>query len=280
MIFQMTENLYGEALLKIAEVDSMENSDPSAATELKADIALNYFKKLKQLVLPHQFGSNDEEIRFFKLYKPKLSALSIYYSELYRIELRKPNAGKKAMEDYFQAELQSVQRFYERNREIYSYYRTGASNLDLQLFLRSAGRYPWLCRVREDRDERFTTAADNLFARFLAREQVERYLEASIAGLAEDSHLKQAFDHGMHWTGDSINLLENIFGWYLTGQISHGQITLTELVRKVEQIFGVKLDKPHRRFSEIRQRKRLSKTKFMDEMSNAIIKKIDNEDSL
>lgn len=69
-----------------------------------------------------------------------------------------------------------------------------------------------------------------------------------------------------------------LFGWYYTGQINNGQATIADLVRKVERVFNVNLGKPYRRFSEIRQRKRLSKTKFLEEMSRAINKKIEDDD--
>lgn len=69
------------------------------------------------------------------------------------------------------------------------------------------------------------------------------------------------------------------YGIYQTAQVNNGKIGLAELVRKFEKVFNVNIGRPYRRFSEIKQRKRLSRTKYLDEMVKSINKKIDDEDA-
>lgn len=265
MNMELAETLYAEAMNAIAVEERNK----------KVHIATWYLGRLKELVLSEGFSSQQEEIRFFKEIKPRFCALVMFYSKLDQLELARPEAIAQIRE-FYEQELNQTQRFFIKNTAVYSYYRSSDTHMDEQLFMRGKVPPRWFTKPHVDVDERFSSAADLLFARIVAKEQLVRYLEGAIEGREFTTFSEK--EPETRWTGDSINLLENVFGWYLTGQVNHGQATLADLVRKVEKVFGVKLDKPYRRFSEIRQRKRLSKTKFMDEMSVAILKKIEDED--
>lgn len=275
MILQFTEDLYREELAAIEEID---NSALNLLMQRKArtETALRFLMQLKEKVLTYTFAHEKEEIAFFKEAKPRISSLLIFYSSVSRIELGKPEGSLLQVRSYYEHELALIDKFFNRNKPIYTYFRSGDDYLDTRLFIRGNTAPSWLCKGLVDQDERFSTAADLIFARIMAKEQIARYLENTINGLEFKPF--EAEGPVFSWTGDSINLLENVFGWYYTGQINHGQATIADLVRKVEKVFNVSLGKPYRRFAEIRQRKRLSKTKFMEEMSKAINKKIEDDD--
>lgn len=265
MNIELAETLYAEAKNAIAVEEQNK----------KVHIATTYLNRLKEQVLSEGFSSQQEEIRFFKEIKPRFCALVMFYSKLDQLELARPEATAQ-IKEFYEQELNQLQRFFIKNTAVYSYYRSGDTHLDEQLFTRGKVPPRWFIKPHVDVDERFSTAADLLFARILAKEQLIRYLED-----ASEGKIFNAFSEDepeTRWTGDVINLLENVFGWYYTGQINNGQATLADLFRKVERVFGVKLDNPYRRFNEIRQRKRLSKTKFLDQMSIAITKKIEDDD--
>lgn len=275
MILQFSEELYKGVVAALEEIDNTV-MDPSAQRKVRTEAAFRFLRELKKRVLDYSFTSQEEEIHFFKEVKPRFTSLLIYYSSVDRIELGKPEGSLAHVKSYYEHELAAIDKFFSNNREVYAYFRSGDTYLDHQLFLRGNTAPRWMCKGPVDQDERFSTAADLIFARIKAKEQIARYLENTINGLEFTPFAGD--EPVINWTGDSINLLENVFGWYYTGQINNGQATIADLVRKVERVFNVNLGKPYRRFSEIRQRKRLSKTKFLEEMSRAINKKIEDDD--
>ncbi|WEK17869.1 MAG: RteC domain-containing protein [Candidatus Pedobacter colombiensis] len=278
MIKDLAEQLFTEERMAIDEIDNSSNQSMTGQRKAKVETTSSYLTQLKERVLDYSFASKEEEIGFFKLTKPKFSSLLIFYSNIERIELDKPEGGLSHLKGYYENELKTIKRFFEANRQIYSYYRSEADYLDNKLFLRGVLDPPrWLCKIRVDQDERFSTAGDYMFARIMATQQIARYLENSITGL--DFHPFTENDIETNWTGESINLLEVAYGVYCTSQVNHGKIGIAELVRKFEKVFNINMGRPYRRFLEIKQRKRLSRTKYIEDMAKSINKKIDDEDA-
>lgn len=275
MIQEFSEELYRGVVSALEEIDNTV-MESSVQRKMRTETVFRFLMELKKQVLEYSFTSPEEEIRFFKEVKPRFTSMLIYYSSVDRIELGKPEGSLAHVKSYYEHELAAIDKFFGRNREIYTYFRSGDTYFDHQLFIRGNTAPRWLCKGPVDQDERFSTATDLIFARIKAKEQIVRYLENTINGL--EFRPFAGDEPAINWTGDSINLLENVFGWYYTGQINNGQATIADLVRIVERVFNVNLGKPYRRFSEIRQRKRLSKTKFLEEMSRAINKKIEDDD--
>lgn len=278
MIKEIAEELYKMERVALEEIDNLTDQSITGQRKLRVQTASNFLSLLKEKVLDYSFASPEEEIHFFKVLKPKFSSLLIFYSNVERLEIDKPEGSVLHLKAYYESELKTVKRFFEGNRQIYAYYRSEDDDLDRQLFLRGVSDTPrWLCKIRIDQDERFSTAGDYLYARIIATEQIARYLETAITGV--DFHPFAGDDIDTTWTGESINLLEMAYGIYQTAQVNNGKIGLAELVRKFEKVFNVNIGRPYRRFSEIKQRKRLSRTKYLDEMAKSINKKIDDEDA-
>lgn len=276
MIKELAENLYNEERLALEEIDSSADQSITAQRKARVQITSNYLNRLKEKVIDYKFTSAQEEISFFKEIKPKFSSLLIFYSDVERIEIDKPEGSLSHLKGYFENKLKIIKSFFDANRQVYAYYRSEDNYLDSQLFVRGVKDAPrWLCKIRVDQDERFSTAGDYMFARIRATEQIARYLENSITGL--DFHPFANDEIETNWTGESINLLEIAYGVYYTAQVNQGKIGIGELVRKFEKVFNVNLGRPYRRFSEIKQRKRLSRTKYLDDMAKSINKKIDDD---
>lgn len=278
MIKELAENLYNEERLELEEIDNSTDQSITAQRKARVQLTSNYLNRLKEEIINYDFTSVQEEIIFFKEIKPKFSSLLIFYAEVERIEIDKPEGSLAHIKGYFENKLKVIKIFFEANRQVYAYYRSEDNYLDSQLFLRGVKDSPrWLCKIRVDQDERFSTAGDYMFARIRATEQIARYLENSIAGL--DFHPFTKDEIETKWTGESINLLEIAYGMYYTAQINQGKIGIGELVRKFEKVFNVSLGRPYRRFLEIKQRKRLSRTKYLDNMVQTLNKIIDDEDA-
>jgi hypothetical protein len=73
-----------------------------------------------------------------------------------------------------------------------------------------------------------------------------------------------------------INVIELAYGLWLTGQINNGNASLNQIVRWLEKSLSVSIGIAQRKFSEISRRKRISITKYLDQMKDAIIKKIES----
>lgn len=243
--------------------------------------ANHFMEKLQSLVLKGNFSDQQEEIIFFKTVKPKFLSLQIYYLTLREISLRKPNGCKKILTKFYTEEIRKICAFRCTNQQLINYYFSEATDMDALLFLRKVEVHPhWLLRPRLERDERFSTPADYLVAKFIAMDRIQTFLCAELAKL-EFHNPTENYNGGKkeyRWTGEAINLVELAYGLYYTGEINNGNAGIAEILRLFEKTFNVVVGKPSRRFAEIKQRKRLSKTKYLDQMKTAIDKRIDEDD--
>lgn len=82
----------------------------------------------------------------------------------------------------------------------------------------------------------------------------------------------------MNWTGDTINLAEIGIGIYHTKQLNNGTASLSDIFRWLEEKFQVNIGVPSKRLAELRRRKRLSRTRYLDEMKESVVQKLDKED--
>lgn len=280
MILTTATTIFEELLATIEQLEQdkmAEAFDPVAYLK-----TINCFMdKLQSMVIESSFDNDLEEILFFKTLKPKFRCLQIYYLALQNINLKLPKGGNKILKKFYAEEMQKIGYFRCANRHLLNYYYSGANDMDAQLFLRRVNEHPhWLLKLKLDRDERFSTPADYLVAKIMAMDKLEAFLIEEISKLECTNFIeKTKLDQKEYrWTGDSINLVELAYGLYYTGELNNGHAGIAEIVRLFEKIFNVAIGKPSRRFSEIKQRKRLSKTKYLDQMKTAIDKRIDDED--
>lgn len=78
-------------------------------------------------------------------------------------------------------------------------------------------------------------------------------------------------------TGETINLVEIAYGIWLTGQVNNGNASISEIVLWLERHFEVRVGKAHRRWQNIAGRKRLAPFRYMDEMKEALVKRLEEE---
>ena len=186
----------------------------------------------------------------------------IYYSTVLDLESHKPNAGKNALNEYYEAELEKLKNFYKEQSDFYSYYRREATYLDHKIFVRdsydlkmklSLGFYNF--------DTSFTTSHDQLIAKFMANEKIEQYLKKQIERLSENNGDETS--SRLVWTASKVGLIELVYALYNMRCFNGGNVELSEVVRFVEKSLGIDLGNFHKTIFEIRNRKK-GPTKFLN----------------
>jgi hypothetical protein len=227
------------------------------------------------------FDSTGDEIQFFKHIKPKFHAVQIFALEVFKIDADKPLGDEMLFKNYFEQELKFIRNFLNKHQFIYQYYLLGGTELDLSYFTRGRERSGVLLPDGPDLDPQFSTPGDYLFAKFLAIEKLQEYLiqnlynPGGLEPMSKATRQRGAFK----WTGDKSNLIELAYGIFDTVQINNGKVTIAVIIEWLEESFSISLSRYYRRFTEIKMRKSISKTKYLDEMREALARHISEGDA-
>ena len=245
-------------------------------------LSKNTIAEIKAFLQTHQFESEQEEIEFFKSMNPKVLAPPIEEGLKYSILINKPIDTNEALIAYFENALKNLQNFFSMNNFFYQYFKNNFMELDHIYFNRNAG--PVTIPVVEIpmQGTEYYPAMSFLFAKFMAYQNVQRYILEEIGTLKTSYSnstlpVSHVHDPAMKWTGDAINVVELAYGLWLTGQLNNGNASLNQIVRFLEKNLNVSIGIAQRKFAQITRRKRISITKFIDQMHDAIQKKIDED---
>ena len=122
-------------------------------------------RELKAYALARPFSGNEEEIRYFKYYKPALTGRLLYYYRVYQIESGCPGCLRVA-ETYYRRAMERAERMMERYLPFYQYYHSGATYRDDYYFLRAKGELsPESGSFVLDEEAEFSTGYDILAVR-------------------------------------------------------------------------------------------------------------------
>ncbi|ESU28703.1 hypothetical protein FLJC2902T_12940 [Flavobacterium limnosediminis JC2902] len=247
---------------------SLEADNTIQQAEIAVNAILQSIEKVKKQILKKGFKSQQEEIHFFKVLKPKFVSKLIYYHTIYNFETRKPNAGNKALQKFISNELESLKRFFDNNLEFYKYYRTGSCFLDHQYFIR--GNIDIKLNIDSlyfETDKDFSTTHDFKVAKILANDLIQVYLESKLTKKQTTSKniplIEIPTHHPLKWTENKNALIELIYGLHTQGAFNNGKTEIKDIARYFEKMFGIELGDYYRSYLELRSRK-ISKTKFID----------------
>ncbi|MDT3401264.1 hypothetical protein QE417_000336 [Mucilaginibacter terrae] len=222
--------------------------------------------------------TEQDEISIFKDVKPQIDAHRIEEGLRFSVLNYKPMGTVKAQIKYLDEELVALQSVFRRNAFYYQYYKNGFDELDHLFFLRGAGNLALPIPEIFDVERDFSTPVSCLYSKFMGFERVQMFI------LKEIDKLKPASVPGSHndkdvdklkWTGEVINIIEVAYGIWLTGQLNNGNATLSQIVRWLESQLDVDLGNVQKRFTEMERRKRISTTKYLDQMSVAVKQKLE-----
>jgi hypothetical protein len=229
---------------------------------------------LRQFVGENPFADKQEEINFFKYEKPLFVAELLCAHHMFNIETQRKQFNEELLiRNFYEQELKVIKHYFVQYQFLYQYYVLEASELDNILFLRGAEATAMLMPETPDLDPDYSTKGDYLFAHFMAYEKVQDYLINELYPASERTLTGKT----LTWTGESVNLVELAYGIYLTGQINNGHATITEIIQWLEKLFSADVGNAYRRWHAISNRKRVTPTKFIDQMRDAINKRLDDD---
>lgn len=271
MLRKFFDELYAEFL---REMDRIIEESPDGFDRLSQVIICvrKYLNRLREHLIKYGFKDDAEEIYCFKEAKPAFLSWYIYHTEWYHVMQRVPAGNAEVINHYFLDEIWSVDRYLDQVGFFRRYAKAKATELDGLCFIRGKSMDSILMPELVEYDPEFSTYADHTFAKIKAYEMLRD-------ALLEEVRLPDMGINGvdLRWTGDACNLVEVIYGIYDTQQINHGKVELQEIVTWLEQSLKVDLSRFYRRFTQIKERKMTSPTKYLDEMRDAIMRRIDDD---
>jgi hypothetical protein len=274
------DSLFTELNAKREEILKKRNI-PINRLSAMLNLVRDYLDMLRVFISEHPFEDKKQEIWFFKYGKPRFYALYIFHVELFNLSGHIPGGTDSQVREYFEAELKNLQRFFRLNQFHYQYFKTGANELDNIYFIRGEKLQHTLIPEIPELDPEFSTSCDYLFSKFIAYEMLRDHILEAIAKLTfqKDPTLVR-LKKPMKWTGQIVSLVELAYGIHDTGQINDGDITISDIITWLGQSLQVNLSTYYRRFNEIKMRKTISKTHFIERMRESVKRRIDDANGI
>ncbi|QKJ32846.1 RteC domain-containing protein [Mucilaginibacter mali] len=253
-------------LLQQEDQNELRNTQAKLA-HIRSDLL-----ELRQEVIRLGFKNPTEEIWFLKTVLPKYSSQHYLYSEWLHVLSRKPKGSPRSILQHYLCFIKQADHFIDNHYAFYQYYQLQLSVSDEQYFIRNitaegTAHLPLA-------DPQFSTEVSDLFGRFIALDILREWLLQKIREMdgfpVLDSWQEPFTGRRLQWTSNRTNLVEIIYGLYYTGQLNHGQATLNDIIRLMEDVFQIELKQVHRDFGNIRDRKRLTPTYFLEQMQKCI----------
>ena len=260
---------------QLTKIIPLVEEDPIQNCSLAINILMEGYENLRTTYIGRK-TSQEEEMDFFKMDKPKLTSQIIYFNEIYTIESNKPVASEKTIRKYYANQLKKQEQFFIDNAEFYRYYRKGNQYLDDKYFLRNQQDNKWMMdSFYFQIDKSFATSHDYKVAQILAYEKLQIYL---IEKLKRPTALKNSNQEKvLKWTGSKVGIIELIYALHTEGVFNHGAADIKEIVQGFSKAFDIDLGQFHRTFYEITNRKS-ERTKFISVLKENLIKRMNQVD--
>ena len=279
MLHEFTGTLYAQLIHDLEVIQSQEQTLLRRMISSVSKVR-SVLQELQDYILHNSFKEISEEIYFFKHIKPKIYAKLIYYSQLYQIENGKPYGSPEILRTYYNDEIAILRHFFKQNQFMYEYYKHNMTELDEVYFARGKEIHTTPLTENLQPIPGFSTNADYLFSKFVAYELLcEELLSRINTCVTGCSPLKEVTEPKpkLTWTGDKVNIAELAYGLYYTGQINGGNCDVSDIIEWLEESLNLQMGSVHRKFIDIRRRKTISYTKFIDQMQEAIQKRIEED---
>lgn len=270
-----------KTITKLAmEIDvlSKDNKDIIQLCETIIHKILENMATLKKFVLQNGFQSENEEIHFFKHLKPLILSKLIYYNSIYKIETKMPFGGMEVIKTYLNNEILKLKIFSDNNLDFCKYYRTNSTYLDHKYFVR--GRYDIKLTLDTfffEVDHSFSTSYDYKVAKIISNDLIKVYLENKLSNISSNSIMN--IPNTLGWTASKAGLIELIYALHAQGTFDNGNADIKKIAILFENVFNIDLGNFYHTFLELKSSK-INRTKFLDSLRDALIRKMDEEDEV
>lgn len=275
MINEFAKTRYGLLLEELEAFNEMGITD-AQRSKGKLTAVRNALTDLIAAIGKDSFPGAEDEIEFFKVWKPLFLAHYVFEQDCYKLKVSTPLIDHEETLQFYREELLYLDRFNTKHQFMLSYYLSESTELDHLYFLRNGTPVNLLWMDACLLEGAFSTAGEGIFAKFKSNEWLRAFILEAIADLQSPpaaEHLPA--DPELKWTGDAVNLVELAYGLWLTGQFNHGSAGLNQIVRWLEINWATTVGIPQKRFAEISARKTISQTRYIDLMKERILQKID-----
>jgi hypothetical protein len=235
--------------------------------------------ELKAVAESQSFGSDADEITYFKHYKPLLLGRLIYFHKILHIESARPPC-EDMLDEYYTKRQEELKLFFDRHVAFYQYYKSGGTHLDEYYFLRRQEEKRVNIHVYHfDDDFESSTGYDHLVARFIAMELFYAYLVARKRALQQSECEGLLNINGKYkWTGNAIELVELAYGLSQMQSINGGDVPIQELVAFVATSFGIEVKDCYSAYTDMKRRKSGSRTYYLDKMRERLNGRMEQDD--
>ncbi|MAU14333.1 RteC domain-containing protein [Flagellimonas marinaquae] len=259
---------------RISEL-TYEQNNSLVSYENAIVLVLQKIEEVKKHIQEKGFKDAEEEILFFKQLKPQLVSKLIFFNSIYKIETKRPRGGDKIIRKYLNIELSKIKRYFDANLEFYKYYRTNSTHLDNKYFVR--GKHDIKLSLDTyyfEADHNFTTSHDYKVAKIIANDLIQVYLEDQL----NNNSQKRIWENPpLNWTGSKTSLIELIYSLHSQGSIDNGNADIKIIAKTFENMFNIDLGDFYHSYLELKARK-MNRTKFLDSLRDALIKRMDEQD--
>ncbi|MEC4050914.1 RteC domain-containing protein [Flavobacterium sp. SUN046] len=225
----------------------------------------------------YTFEDTEKEIHFFKVIKPRLVSYMLYYDKLLEIETNS-HFSKSNKIKYLKKLQKEIDDHGKKYKSFYKYYYAKFTHKDKKYFLRNkrkSTRYHDSHLINYD--FKVSTSHDHLVATILANDKLIIYIENLLENLNNSIKTIET-PTKYNWTGNKIELVELIYALKEQNVINNGAADIKEIAKLFETIFNVELEENiYRWYIDIKKRK-ISRTKFLNQLAENLNKKMDNED--
>jgi hypothetical protein len=140
-------------------------------------ISMNYWVKLKAILMHYSFPDTRKEVEFFKRIKPGFTSQISYYTHCYKALLFLPAKDKNEQGLYWERELKKIDQFRSSNPVFCEYFLGGEEHKDLLYFVRANNDLSNLSVAKTyDVDIEVATSHDWLVTEILALEKYREFI--------------------------------------------------------------------------------------------------------
>ncbi len=194
---------------------------------------LNLFNELADSILNIEndcvFKGVDDEIQYYKIAKPQFYKYGVFYNTIFKIVSRFPIGLKKGSKKYYFDCLKDVKDTFDRQVDMFEYYRAGYFNNDHVIF-------------RKNFEER------NIFAVLQGTQMIEDFLHNATDPRTFEEKLKDY--PKFKWTGTKIQAVILVNVMVKGNLINNGNVTIADLMEYFQVTFNIDLKDYYKKYQD------------------------------